>query len=97
MVNYHPAIIAARVQLPNKRCASVNFISLLLIWYFFSLYSTYNPAVLLVDPNKKIFIIPLLVSALLLPFTEMLVYKILSFVFGIQDGGLNKITQRSNV
>ena len=67
--------------------------SLLVIWYFFSLYSTYNPVVLLDDPNKKIFIIPVLLSVALLPFTEMAVYKILSFVFGIQDGGLNKIRQ----
>ncbi|MEO5991349.1 MAG: hypothetical protein ABIP68_06900 [Ferruginibacter sp.] len=61
-------------------------ISLLLIWYFFSLYSTYNPEVLLDDPNKKIFFIPVLLSAAFLPFTEMAVYKILSFLFGIEDG-----------
>ena len=51
--------------------------SILFVWYFASLYRTFDIFILLRDPKVYVTNIPLLIAGILLPFSESMILKII--------------------
>lgn len=52
-------------------------INIIFIWYFASLYRTFNVFILLKDPKVYVTNVPLLIAGILLPFSERFIFKII--------------------